>query len=425
MTTAAERTKANIVEYLISSEQITREARVEALELLGASFANDKENYSLYRCFYYLRQAMLERFRTDERPLEKKQFDCSPIKAYGFEKEVTTMAELEELKFQVHRLQMQGLIIRQRILGFKSETVHPIVYRGAVFADYEQFEKCLDLWMHALQINASIEQSCISNDLLRFAQIFCQMVNLGVAFDIGYIEQVLQTAFQDMQNSARLLNQYRELGTLKNDTELNSLADRLQDELDENLLSTLYLLVLIAKLMPNLTTVRQRSLCALVYRLNRLRLSTRSGYSLLHMCVDFRTPIGDVYTKSVCKFPCSATVGLLIRCGADVNQTDRTGNTPLHVISAYERVISNFLTVHSIITQLLKAGAHHDYTNDEMQTPLDRVVGNVAELILRSQAHFRLSCLAARAVNQHRIAYVGLVPTDLHEFISKHQIKSK
>jgi Fem-1 family protein b len=423
LTTAAERTKANIVEYFISSEEIDRFDRVEALELLGASFANDKENYSLDRCFHYLRQAMLERYRDDAKPLEKSALNCERIGAYGFESEVKDLKELEEIKFQEHRLHMQGLIIRQRILGCKSETVHPIVYRGAVCADHDQFDVCLQLWMHALTINAAIEHSCISNDLLRFAQIFCQMLNLGVSFESFHIEQVLQVAFQDMRKSARLLFEYRKNPTA-DDAESISLADRLQDELDENLLYTLYLLVLLAKLMPTLSDARQRSLCSLVYQVNQLRLRTRSGSSLLHMCVDARTPVGDVYTKSVCKFPCSATAELLIRCGADVNQTDVAGNTPLHVISAYERVISNFLTVHSIISRLLQAGAHHDYTNDALQTPLDRVVVSVAELILRSQVHIRLSCLAARAVNKHRISYDGLVPNHLHEFILKHQIKS-
>lgn len=423
LTTAAESTKANIVEYFISNEQTNRESKVEALELLGASFANDKENYSIQRCYYYLKQAMLERFRSDAKPLLKESLDSSGLRAFGYEVEVRTMEELEELKFQAHRLHMQGLIIRQRILGCKSETVHPIVYRGAVYADHEQFDTCLELWMHALNINASIDHSCISNDLLRFAQIFCQMLNLGVSFDSDYIEQVLETAFTDMRTSARLFYEYR-TNKSQNDSECQSLADRLQDELDENLLYTLYLLVLIAKILPNLPTNRQRSLCSLVYRINQLRLSTRSGATLLHLCVDSRTPVGDAYTKSVCKFPCSATAGLLIRCGADVNQTDKAGNTPLHVISSYERVISNFLTVHSIISQLLAAGAHHDYTNQALQTPLDRVVVSVAELILKSQVHIRLSCLAARAVNKHRISYNGLVPNHLHEFILKHQIKS-
>lgn len=56
--TAAERTRADVVEYLITRPEFTKEERIEALELLGASFANDKDNYCLEKAYYYLYTAM-------------------------------------------------------------------------------------------------------------------------------------------------------------------------------------------------------------------------------------------------------------------------------------------------------------------------------------------------------------------------------
>jgi Fem-1 homolog b len=48
---------------------------------------------------------------------------------------------------------MEGLAIRERILGRKCpELPHPIVFRGAVFADDARFDRCLALWGHALEI---------------------------------------------------------------------------------------------------------------------------------------------------------------------------------------------------------------------------------------------------------------------------------
>lgn len=58
LATAAERTKAEVVEYLIARPEVTKEQSIEALELLGASFANDKENYSLEKAYHYLHKAM-------------------------------------------------------------------------------------------------------------------------------------------------------------------------------------------------------------------------------------------------------------------------------------------------------------------------------------------------------------------------------
>ena len=55
---AAERTKAEVVEFLLSRPEFSKEERIEALELLGASFANDKDSYNLDLAYSYLHRAM-------------------------------------------------------------------------------------------------------------------------------------------------------------------------------------------------------------------------------------------------------------------------------------------------------------------------------------------------------------------------------
>lgn len=44
---AAERARASVVELLAARPEVTRAQAIEAYELLGASFANDKEYYCL------------------------------------------------------------------------------------------------------------------------------------------------------------------------------------------------------------------------------------------------------------------------------------------------------------------------------------------------------------------------------------------
>lgn len=44
---AAERTRSAVVEMLVERSEVSREHAIEAMELLGASFANDKEHYCL------------------------------------------------------------------------------------------------------------------------------------------------------------------------------------------------------------------------------------------------------------------------------------------------------------------------------------------------------------------------------------------
>ncbi|KAJ8881205.1 hypothetical protein PR048_017678, partial [Dryococelus australis] len=55
---AAERTRAEVVEYLITRPEVSREEKIDALELLGASFANDKDYYCLEQAYNYLHRTM-------------------------------------------------------------------------------------------------------------------------------------------------------------------------------------------------------------------------------------------------------------------------------------------------------------------------------------------------------------------------------
>lgn len=71
------------------------------------------------------------------------------------------------------------------------------------------------------------------------------------------------------------------------------------------------------------------------------------------------------------RFPCANTVELLIGIGADVNAMDHYRNTPLHLIVTYNQPINDFLTLHSIITDLTEAGAHIDIVNSNGETPME------------------------------------------------------
>jgi Fem-1 family protein b len=55
---AAERTRKQVVEYLVTRPEVSNLERIEALELLGASYANDKDNYCLELAYEYLHRTM-------------------------------------------------------------------------------------------------------------------------------------------------------------------------------------------------------------------------------------------------------------------------------------------------------------------------------------------------------------------------------
>ena len=149
--------------------------------------------------------------------------------------------------------------------------------------------------------------------------------------------------------------------------------------------------------------------------------SAKTGRTLIHMAADSETPINDFHIRDIVRFPCAKTTKLLIEAGIDVQVMDKDGNTPLHLIVGYQRVVGDFMTLHAIITALVDAGAHVDVVNNEGKTPMVKAAATgVAEIILKSQQKLSLKCLSAQAVKRHGLSFLGQVPETLEHFINLH-----
>lgn len=406
--TAAERTRADVVEYLVTLSEVSNVERIEALELLGASYANDKENYCLQLAYLYLHTAMEMRYSDPHNIIPKTL--VKPVPAYENWVECQTLEELDAIKFNQNALHMESLSIRERILGSHNpEVPHPVIFRGAVFADNARFDRCIELWLHALHLRQLTKVSVVK-DLLRFAQVFSQMIHVGVDLTFSQVEDVLAACVLELErNKEKIANPGP-----KDDVE------QVMEELEGNVTTVLYILVIITKLMKFCTKKEKFHVNCLVFRLNQLQVAMRDGQTLLHLCVSADTPVDDFHTNDVCKFPCSETAKLLIQCGADVNAMDQNRNTPLHIIVSYQKPISDFLTLHSIIMELTEAGAHMDTVNVHGETPFEAATTGVAEIILRTQTKLSLKCMAAKAVKTYNITYQGQVPRSLESFIELH-----
>ncbi|CAG9766351.1 unnamed protein product [Ceutorhynchus assimilis] len=405
---AAERTRSQVVEYLIDRPEISKEDSVEALELLGASFANDKENYCLINAYKYLHQSMALRFNDPNNVISKPIYP--PIPAYGNWIETQNMAELEALKENSNGLHMESLTIRERILGVHNpELPHPIIYRGAVFADNARFDRCLELWLHGLKLR-QLNHISVVKDLLRFAQVFSQMIHVGVQLTYQQVIEVLSAAIIELERNKDKLTAPGPKDP----------PETVMDEIESNLTTALYILTILTKLMKTCNEEERFNVQRMVFALNQLQLTLRNGQTLLHLACNAETPVDDFHTSDICKFPCAETTRLLIQCGANVNAMDKKRNTPLHVIVSYHKAISDFLTLHSIITDLTEHGAHTDIVNNDGESPLEASTTGVAEIILKTQIKISLKCIAANAVKIHKIPYLGQVPSGLEEFIELH-----
>lgn len=77
-------------------------------------------------------------------------------------------------------MRMQALLIRERILGPQHpDTSYYIRYRGAVYADSGNFERCINLWKYALdmqQSNLDPLSAMTASSLLSFAELFSFML---------------------------------------------------------------------------------------------------------------------------------------------------------------------------------------------------------------------------------------------------------
>lgn len=408
LSAAAERTKAEVVTYFFGCGQICKKDKIDALELIGASFANDKENYSVQACYELLHKAMLLRFEDPCDLIFKPTTVLNP--AYGNKKECETLEELESIEDNSEAIHMESLIIRERILTpFNPDVSHAVVFRGAVYADHMKFEKCILLWLHALHLQRT-NALPITKDLLRFSQVFSQMYCCKVPIDPHDVKLVLNAALYEITElKKRIENQAKDA------------ADpSLLDEMESMLIHTIYIIVIVCKIIATISEDEQYELKKLIHKIIKVGATTKNGYTMLHLCVDSDTPVDSFHTEDVCQFPCSLTANFLIRLGADVNARDNCRNTPLHIIVGYNKPISDFMTLFVIIARLIEFGAHTDAVNCKGETPKDVASTGVAEILLQHLSTLSLKCLAARAVKNYGLQYSGVVPKDLESFIEMH-----
>ncbi|EDO30220.1 predicted protein [Nematostella vectensis] len=397
--------KTEMVEYFISEEDCPQIDRIDALELLGATIANEPDVYDTNLAFEFITRGMTERFQGDKCIYKKKLLP--PIEAYQNRVECQTINELQEIKHNPHAIHMEGLLIRERILGsHNTELRFPIRYRGAVFADSANFELCISLWKHAMDIGQKNDQVII-DDLKIFGDFFCHMIQRSTEPTFRNVLDVFDhavTEFEKLTNKAKLACE----------KSLNGI----QDDIDSVVHRTLYFLTIFTKL--RLSEIEEGSLQTSLFKYLCLNPRTAEGLSLLHLAVSNRTPTDEHYTKDICRYPCLLTTNLLLKNRVHVNTIDKLGNTPLHVAVATKPKLGFLTTTKNVIKALLAAGSHEDLSNKDGKTAMDIAASEELKKVLLSGQKISLKCISARAVARYKLNYVGLVPKTIEAFIKTH-----
>ncbi|XP_076055729.1 protein fem-1 homolog C isoform X2 [Oratosquilla oratoria] len=410
----------HIVEYLISrSDLVSTRDKIDALELLGATYVDKKRD--MLGAYRFWKMAMNERYE-DEMMVFPKPRQPSPIAAYENCIEVTTPQQLDEIISDPDEMRMQALLVRERILGpAHPDTSYYIRYRGAVYADTGNFDRCITLWMYALDMQQKILEPLspmTQSSFVSFAELFSFMMNEAKNRDSQQDRvrrQVPIVNFCDMMRVFEKCMREVEVGMTQLSKAGGANGERDTTYFHRILVIMMHLICLLSKLGPALSELQRYTMRKAVFTLVKLNPRGTGGVTPLHLACS-RDSSSTVGHFPICTFPSVEVVTLLLEVGADPTQCDNWGNSALHVLG------SNKQCRREVVQVLLAAGAHLDALNHEGQSfaSLRASRGQKLHQIVNPLQHTSLQCLAAAVLRKHSIPYATSVPPRLCQFVDQH-----
>ena len=375
-----------MVECFINRPECSKEQRIDALELLGATIANNSKAYDIEKAFSFMKRGMEERYEDPSCPLLKKKME--PVEAYQNRTESQTLEELSLLEGDDHAIQMEGLMIRERILGTDNTILRiPIRYRGAVLADSKKYELSVGLWTRAMEIamNCNVPKT---KDLENLTDLIAEMVQKGHSLN----PQTIENIFEKLIDGKRKLSENLKPGELEEEH---------RNEIQETLLfNALYLLVMYTKVQVSLE-MKNGNMIDLLQRFLCFEPRTRDGNTLLHLAVWHKTPVRkDVNLQGVCKLPCVETMKLILYAGCDVNSVNTQGNTPLHLAVTFVPGPEQVDILKEMLELLLDLGADTKLVNKNGQTVMDCCGTDEARGILSAKGGLGAMNIEARKVRK-------------------------
>ncbi|XP_038073375.1 protein fem-1 homolog C-like [Patiria miniata] len=397
----------NIVDYLVTHPNVPKIEKVESLELSGATAVDKKRD--MHQALRYWQRALDERNSDPANVIKKAPKKAIP--AYECTIEVDSSKDLENLVGDPDEMRMQALLIRERILGpTHPDTTYYIRYRGAVYADSGNFDRCITLWMYALDMQQQALEPLnpmTQSSLLSFAELFAYMLS----------ERNGERVCNDLQFRTVSIIYLKGISEIKRGMEETPIGPQTEKDagnFNRALLIIMHLMCLIAKLDG--TEEDEEEVRQATYQFLKLKPSGLKGATPLHLAVDDST--SSVGRYPVCKFPDIKVLHLLLACGANVNAFDAHGNRPLHIAA---NVSSDSQVKHDrgdTLRMLLDHGAHLDCRNKDGKAALDLLGDALCDISPLN--YTTLQCLTARAVIRHRLKYIGIVPKRLEEFVQIH-----
>ena len=395
---ASDKGCSEVVEYLIKRPEITKEQRIDALELLGASIVLMNTSFlesheKLAKGLKYIRLGIEERFSDPSHPLLKQLME--PVER----KECQTLEELAQIEGDRNAVVIESVIIKERIIGIQSQNLLNYVGHAARVAEYLDFSTCTELHRHAVKMTQSINQSAVNELYGMSRMLHKEFMRSGQPKAKNHVVELLELTILEYETQHKVTyfptyNEYEEYS-------LSKLFD-----------ISMKLVLFIAK-VKFCGESKTSYLSTLLRKLCRKDPQDRLGNRLLHKVIEDHMD-DEVYS-------CLDTVKLLVNSGFNVNAMNNKGSTPLHIAATFKPSKDKICLLTEVLQVLVDGGAHHDFVNFYGKTPNDMAKTDEAHLILSESRNLELQCISARAVRKYRIPYVGVVPVILEKYIRRHR----
>jgi ankyrin repeat protein len=387
--------QSEMVHYLYNhpAMKYKDEEYAEALELLGCAFI-DRHHDNINALGVW--QQALELKKQCSVPV----FNTPLKEAYRNIQEPESSSELTNMASNEDAVEMLSLAIRERILGFSHpDTPYYIRYRGAIFADNGDFERCMLMWTYALDIQIKAFNPGHDNIYLTLgscAEVLHHTVahHSLISSPIKYVVNVTELAFAELQRCAKSSPQSSfRIGRVM----LHLIGIWLE-----------------ASEMKSTVVNNKKRLWEISFCLVQMQPVNENDETLLHAVVSPDIAKIDFPAYS---FPCEAVLTLLLACRADVNATDKNRCTALHAV-VRKATTANIPQLKRIISLLADAGIYFNARDYYRKRAIDyTAVDSDLAAAIRDKSPICLQELAAAAIVDSGIDFASILPPRLAKFV--------
>lgn len=330
-----------------------------------------------------------------------------------------TVEELERIENNEESLTFQALLVLENILGCShTETIKQISQTARSALEKGDFCKAAKLFFYVIESSENQKVTYTSPvytgqfmDLLLNYYVKCP----EVVKNIQDLSDILIGMLNFVQEGSHKLCEQMVAGDLA----VNN-SDNVEHQLYDNVETVLALIRILVTMDLTPDQVKRSSNTVMQFlKLKNHRVAGRINveWELMRLAVYGTGASFTLYAFHEDLFPNMAVLNLLLRSGINVNCLNSQDDTPLHLALECDKPRSD------IVTFLLDSGAHIDVANKKGTTPysLLQVVPRCQLLGILPFQYMTLKCLAAQAIVESEVSFMGHIPKDLELFVPLHK----